>query len=206
MARWGRTLWSVGVGAVLAGSAVAAAPQGAGRKGDTISTQRPSNNELKSQFLARVQAYSDLNEEMARLAEVRAGTQGVRDLAKRIFEDHHAWNGRMANYVLSRHVNLPDATLSGEEKDRFKQAMSQVQKLETLNGAAFDRAFITTAQQLPMMTARELMSARQEFTTDPDLLSVVDPLIQATDQHRKDAEALAQQGGAAAARRPQDNR
>lgn len=204
MARWGSRLWVTGLGVVLASGAFAAPARDA-KVSATSSARAPSANEAKSNFLAKVQLYNDLASEMSRLANERAQSEQVRQLAKTIKADHHDTNGRITSYVLTRHVNLPDAVLNGEERDRAAAAMAVVQKLEGLNGPAFDREFVAAAQQVPAIAGRELMTARESFKDDSELVAVVDPLLQAMDQHRKTAESLSQPT-AAARRNPNGNR
>lgn len=199
MARWGRTLWAAGMGMAIATSALATEPASK----DAISASAPSAKSAdKGQFLARVQAYSELAEELARLADTKSDDERFKKLAKQWKTDYLDANGRLANYVLTRRVNLPNAVLEGEEKDRFRVAMINVENLRHLSGAQFERSFANVATQFPNLAARELMTARQSFGDDQELLGVVDPLLAALDQHRKDAETLARDLSPAAARRP----
>lgn len=199
MARWGKLLWAVGLGAVMATSAFAEAPAK-----EAVSARAPSANEQKSQFLARVQAYSELAEEMSRMAAQKSQDERFTQLAAQWKKDYLDANGRLTNYVLTRRVNLPDPVLEGEAKNRFRVAMINVENLRHLSGAQFERRFANVAAQLPGLTARELMTARQSFADDQELMGVVDPLLAMLDQHQKAAETLANDlsGSPAAARRP----
>ncbi|MFL5322167.1 MAG: DUF4142 domain-containing protein [Myxococcaceae bacterium] len=182
---------------------MAAPARDVAKAGGAVSSGAQSAAKAKGNFLAKVTVYSDLAEEMSRLADQRSQSAQVKSLAKTIAADHHDANGRLTSYVLSKKVNLPVASLQGDEKTRATAAMVSVQKLETLNGAAFDRAFVDAAQKLPELATQELMTGRQSFADDAELLAVVDPLLQAMDAHRKTAEGLSQtMTGAAAARRP----
>lgn len=204
MTRWGRSLWAVGLGVAVATSAFGEEPAPSAR--EAVSASAPSAravNAKKGEFLARVQVYSELAEEMARLADKKSQEEGFKKLAKQWKEDHLAANGRMATYVLTRRIDLPSAVLEGEEKNRVQVAMMNLEQLRRLEGAPFERSFASMASQLPAMAARELMTGRQQFADDHEMLSVIDPLLMALEQHRKDAEALSSQfGGPAAARRP----
>lgn len=187
-----KSLWAVGLGVLVATSALAEAPKAAA-----------PNKADKSQFLARVQAYSELSEELARLADQKSDDERFKKMAKQWKTDFLDANGRLSSYVLTRRVNLPDPVLEGEAKDRFRVALINVENLKAMSGDQFERTFANVAAQLPNLTARELMAGRQAFADDPELMAVVDPLLTALDQHRRDAEMLMRDaGGPAAARRP----
>lgn len=204
MARWGKSLWAVGMGVVVATSAFGEEP--APVREEAVSASAPSVKKNagadKGQFLARVQLYSELAEELARLAKDKSRDERFTTLATQWKKDHLDANGRLTTYVLTQRVDLPSPVLEGEVKNRVRVAMTNLDQLRRLEGAQFERSFSTMASALPAMAARELMTGRQQFSDDQELVAVIDPLLQTLEQHRKDAEKLSAAFGPAAARRP----
>jgi len=160
---------------LTAAAAPVQAQQGALSKGD----QRILT-ELAQANLAEISA--------GRIAEQKAASPDVKSFAEKMVDDHTKGLQDVQQVAQSKNLTLPT------EPDRKHQAMAD--KLNTLSGDAFDRAYLSRAGVGDHQAAHMLLARADKRARDPDVKALVERLQPVVDEHLHTVRTLAQAKGA----------
>ncbi len=133
---------------LFAGVALAFASAGLAQAQTPSTTQNPSQTRTENQSQVRSSSSGSEDIEfildaakgglaevqLGQLAAQRAQNDEVKKFAQRMVDDHTKANAQLKSIAESKSIKLPD-DLEGKDK-------SLMQRLEKLNGAAFDRAYM----------------------------------------------------------------
>ena len=133
-------------------------------------------------------AQANLNEiSAAQIAQQKANSPEVKNFAQQMVDDHT--KGLQAVQDVARNKNLSLPT----EPDAKHRAMAD--KLNSLTGDAFDRAYLTRAGVSDHKAAHKLLAQADKRARDPDVKALVEKLQPVVDQHLAEVRPLAQSKG-----------
>ena len=134
--------------------------------------------ELDKEFLIKAAALSNAEVEYAKLAESRAADESVKELARRVRQDHEKANTELAKHAQNQKL----AVLAGLEKDKRETHT----RLSKLKGGEFDRAF---ARQMveDHEYAVKLFEAQASGGQDQDLVKFAKDMLPTLRVHLKSA-------------------
>lgn len=163
--------------AALSGLAVWSAPA---RAADSLSKgDQQILSELAQANLAEINA--------GKIAEQKASSPEVKTFAQKMVDDHTKGLQEVQQVAQSKNMTLPT------EPDKKHQALAD--KLNSLSGTAFDRAYLSRAGVGDHKAAHKLLAQADKRAKDPDVKALVEKLQPVVDQHLSTVRTLAQDKG-----------
>lgn len=136
-------------------------------------------------------AQANLNEISAgQIAQQKAQQAEVKSFAQRMVDDHSKGLQQVQELARSKNVTVPTAP------DAQHRALAD--KLNSLTGAAFDRAYLERAGVADHQAAHQQLMQAEQRAQDPDVKALVGTLRPVVDQHLGTVQALARKQGVTA--------
>ncbi|HEY7791617.1 MAG TPA: DUF4142 domain-containing protein [Vicinamibacterales bacterium] len=199
---------------ILPTAALAAPPPPASTSSATHSTTG-----VDALVLSGMHLMNQMTIQAADLAKQKGSTYQVRMLGDRLARDHAMSDSHVITYAnahgvallseaqiaqrIQDLVTIPLGAQPGVPQPGGTGAMQQmhqtVQRLQALNGAAFDRAFTQFAQQSQLSAVRMLTAADQKLPKGSGLRSMINDDIPILEQHYSIASQLQMRNAAEAA-------
>lgn len=183
-------LWSVATLLTITMAGLPVLADGAKQKGQTATgtlttADRAFMSEAAQGGLAEVA--------LGKLAAERASDDGVKQFGQRMVDDHGKANDDLKALALQKGVDLPGAP---NARQKAMQA-----KLENLQGAAFDRAYVQNmvADHKHDVAAFEKAA---KSAGDPEIKAWVEKTLPTLKEHLQQIQSLASQGSAGKAPTP----
>lgn len=134
------------------------------------------------QFIQKVASSNQLEIQEARLALDRSKNDQIRQFAQRMIDDHTKLGDELKTTLQQANMPVPNAQLTPQDQ-------AQLNKLKSLTGAAFDRAYIGDDRRDHMQAVRLVETYAKTGTNEPlkQLAARALPVLQG---HLKMAEAL----------------
>jgi putative membrane protein len=177
---------------VAATPAAQATPQAARAK--PAATRRAPSAEASSKsssaaILAQIHR-ADLKEiAIGKIADEKASTSEVRDYADQLVKDHTTVDQTVVATARTMNVRLDNA--AGPREGRHERAHTSMveEKLESANGAKFDRLFLqqTSADHDKLIRA---LKQEREDASDDDIEALIDKILPILEQHKELAQML----------------
>jgi putative membrane protein len=117
--------------------------------------------------------------QLAQLAQQKASSEDVKELAKAIEQDHQKANEELKTIATNRQVDLP-----AEPGPKHQQLMS---KLENLEGAAFDKAY-TEAMVKEHKAEIKKFQKQAKNGVDTDVREFAESKVPALQKHLENAQ------------------
>lgn len=127
-------------------------------------------------LLTRIHELNVHEMQLGRLAQRRGESRLVRRLGARLEDDHDEADARLLRRAGQRGLYVDERGASAEHKARAA-------RLESLEGAQFDRAFAETVLQ-DQARAAALLRSERALTADRDTRRTLDRLLPLFDEHR----------------------
>jgi putative membrane protein len=118
----------------------------------------------------------------SKLAVTKASSQGVKDFAKQMVQDHTKAGKELQALASKKGVKLPASPDRGHEKD--------LKELEKLSGAEFDREYMAKAGVKDHDRTVDLFRDAKEDTKDPDVKAFIDKTLPVLQKHHQMAKTL----------------
>ncbi len=131
--------------------------------------------------------------ELGRLAADHAQNDEVKKFAQRMVDDHTKANDELKSIATSKSIKLP------EELDAKDRALKQ--RLEKLNGAAFDRAYMNAMYTDHQKDVNEFKK-ESNAGRDPQVKSFAASTLPTLEEHLQQAKTTRTQTTASTARKP----
>ena len=130
--------------------------------------------------------------ELGQLAAQRAQNDEVKKFAQRMVDDHAKANEQLKQIAESKSIKLPDDV---EDKDK-----ALMQRLERLNGAAFDRAYMNA---MVNDHSKDLSEFKREANSgrDPQVKSFASSTLPTLEEHLQHARQARSQTSASIAKK-----
>lgn len=144
---------------------------------DQSQQQAKANNSgaMSDQEFIKKAAQVDLAEvQMAQLAQQKSQDEHVKQMAQQILNDHQQNEEKVKQLAQKNNVTLPD------QPDAKHQA--KLQKLQKLDGAQFDKAFLK-AQAKGHQKTVNLFKQQAQNAKDPDVKSYAQETLPKLEQH-----------------------
>lgn len=139
------------------------------------------NLEDESEFLVEAASGGLYEIEMAKLAQQKAQSQEVKDLANRLLEDHTQANEKLKQLATSKGINVPAAM--GDEEQRKYNQFSEMATEE------FDEDYIEQMVKDHKDDISEFEEAAEDLD-DPDVKAFASSTLPALKEHLSIAEQL----------------
>ena len=152
----------------------------------TASQSQPGSLSAKDKkFLRHTAQGADYELTIGKLAEKKAAKPDVRQYAQTIVSDHEKLNASLDRIAQKNEVNLPSHLRREQEQ--------KVDHLKTLNGAAFDRAYLA---QMKRVNSQDKSEIQKEIntTTNSQVKAFTRQMQTADAKHLQMAERLQGQG------------
>jgi putative membrane protein len=134
------------------------------------------------QFIQKVASANQLEIQEGQLALDKTKYEPIRQFAQRMIDDHTKLADELKATLQQANIPVPSVQLGPKDQ-------AQLNKLKKLNGAAFDRAYITDSRQDHIQAVRVVETYSKIGTNEPlkQLAEKAAPVLQG---HLKMAEAL----------------
>jgi putative membrane protein len=119
--------------------------------------------------------------QVGELAKAKATGQRVRDFADKIVKDHSKANDELKQLAATKQTALP-AQISTREQ-------SSIDRLQTLSGPDFDKAFIADAVKDHKKDVKEFQEAAKS-AADPDVRAFAQKMLPTLEEHLRMAQDL----------------
>lgn len=154
---------------------------------DQTQANANSSSGMSDQDFIKKAAQVDLAEvQMAQLAQQKSQSEHVKQMAQQILNDHQQNEEQVKQLAQKNNVTLPD------QPDSKHQA--ELQKLQKLDGAAFDKAFIK-AQRKDHQKTVNLFREQAKNAKNPDVKSYAEQTLPKLEQHLDMARGAMKEGG-----------
>jgi putative membrane protein len=171
------------MGATGAGTGRRAAPPPADQAPDQTT---PADVSLT---VASLHVVNQMEIEAGRLAQEKGLAAEVRDFGGKLVREHRAADDKLLAYAKKRGLDLnAEAAAVQAQPDHAKMRLA-MDRLSSLQGAAFDRAFATEMADGHRKTIDKVTTARAT-ATDPELKSLLGELLPALERHYRTAARL----------------
>ena len=144
---------------------------------------------------------------MGKLAQQQGTAQGVKDYGARLVKDHQQADQRLMAYAKTKNLTLsepqPDTDFA---KTLEREEQASMAMLQSLQGPAFDRAFLASMVADHDMDIAKVMAGQQQFASNGGLKTVLDDMLPTLREHRQQAYRLLGQEAPRQARRPPGGR
>ncbi|WP_043709726.1 DUF4142 domain-containing protein [Corallococcus macrosporus] len=128
---------------------------------------------------------------LGQLAQQRGTSQGVKAYGARLVKDHQQADQRLMAYAKAQNLTLaepqPD---SGFAKTMARAEEASMAKLQSLQGPAFDRAFLAAMVGDHDADIAKVMAGQQQFASNAGLKTLLDETLPTLREHRQQAYRL----------------
>ncbi len=137
----------------------------------------------KTTLLNEIQHMNQKEIEWANLAQEKAQSQQLKDLAKQIAQDHQRANQKLQQIARQQNIQLSEFSMAGWEK-------ASTDRLNQLSGSDFDRAFVELNRSTHNQTMEQLQAALKDVKDKQIESYVKQDLMPAMKQHQKMAKTV----------------
>jgi putative membrane protein len=162
---------------------------------DRLGVESTVPSPTANQVLTDIHRINAMEIDMGKLAQTQASSPAVRGYAQVLVQDHENAQKRVTNLASDRNLSIgqKNETSSGESATTFKD--TSIAQLNSLKGAAFDRAFLKQMVSDHNDAAKMLRSAESKLSDSPDVKKLVTSLIPVIEQHLSKANDLLKKMG-----------
>jgi putative membrane protein len=161
----------------------------------------PSSKDQKPELIVEKALASEIHQnnqvemEMGRLARTKGQQASVRAFGERLYRDHRFADSQIMDYAKDRGLDLPTPEpVTVEEQAQAAQQQAMLEKLRTLQGPEFDRAFLD-AMTMGHDQAIERIQATRAALEDRRLERLAAKLVPILREHRELAVRVAEHAG-----------
>jgi putative membrane protein len=162
-------------------------PGSTAKPGSSMSTGTASERSADTRFIDHAARGNEAEIALGKLAEQKAQSPEVKSLAQRLVTDHGKANQQLKQLAQKEGVSVPTGP-DKEQKDLHA-------RLDKLNGAAFDRAFVD-AQVKDHQKDIQFYQTESSRLQDPQLKSFAQQTLPVLQEHLQMAERAESQVGA----------
>lgn len=145
----------------------------------------------ENEYLSTLHRANQMEVQMGQLAQQKGVSQGVKDYGARLVKDHQQADQRLMTYAQKKNLQLGEPKVDNDFKKTMKNASeATMAKLQSLQGPAFDRAFLAHMVGHHDSDIAKVMAGQQQFATNTELKKELDSLLPTLKQHRQQAYRL----------------
>ncbi|NMO21547.1 DUF4142 domain-containing protein [Pyxidicoccus fallax] len=142
-------------------------------------------------FLATLHHANQMEVQLGQLAQQKGVSKGVKDFGAKLVKDHQAADQKLMTYAQKKNMTLGEPKADDDFKKTMKNADdAAMAKLQSLQGPAFDRAFLAHMVGDHDTDIAKVMAAQQQFASNTELKGQLDSLLPTLKQHRDQAHRL----------------
>jgi putative membrane protein len=142
-------------------------------------------------FMNKLHHESQMEVQLGQLAQQKGVSRSVRDYGARLVKDHQGAIQKLSTYAQKRNVTLGEyQPVNDFQKTLMNAEQAAMAKLQSLQGPAFDRAFLAHMVGDHDADIAMVMAGQQQFANNTELRGQLDPLLTTLRQHRDQAYRL----------------
>jgi putative membrane protein len=142
-------------------------------------------------YLDTLHHANQMEVQLGQLAQQKGVSKGVKDYGARLVKDHQAADQKLMTYAQKKNMQLSEPQADTEFKKTMKNAQqAEMAKLQSLQGPAFDRAFLAHMVGHHDTDIAKVMAGQQQFASNAELKGQLDGLLPTLKQHRDQAYRL----------------
>ncbi|MBZ4417554.1 DUF4142 domain-containing protein [Myxococcus sp. RHSTA-1-4] len=142
-------------------------------------------------YLEMLHHSQQMEVQLGQLAQQKGVSKGVKDYGARLVKDHQAADQKLLSYAQKKNLTLGEPKVDDDFHKTMKNADDAVMaKLQSLQGPAFDRAFLAHAVSDHDADVAKVMAGQQQFASNTELKGQLDSLLPTLKQHRDQAYKL----------------
>ncbi|MFP2906137.1 DUF4142 domain-containing protein [Pyxidicoccus sp. 3LFB2] len=158
-------------------------------------------------YLDTLHHANQMEVQLGQLAQQKGVSKGVKDYGARLVKDHQAADQKLMTYAQTKNLQLGEPQADDEFKKTMKNAeQAAMAKLQSLQGPAFDRAFLAHMVGHHDADVAKVMAGQTQFASNAELKGQLDSLLPTLKQHRDQAYRLLGQEKPRQARAAPQNR
>jgi predicted outer membrane protein len=169
---------------------------GAKSPGEKSTEPTQARKQFEQQTLAKLHLINQHEIDAGNLAQERAQSDQVKNYGETLVNDHKQLDSNVTSFAERNEITLPTAQAGKSQLDKMQQkhqAMSE--RLKSLSGAQFDRAFVTAMVQGHQQAIQQVRTALNE-SKDEQFKSLLNDTLPVLQKHLQLAQQLQQQTAA----------
>jgi putative membrane protein len=153
---------------------------------------RPKLSDADVHVLATLHATNTMETDMGKIAKARGGSKEVKAYGQMLITDHQKADKDVLALAKKHGVTLPDHPTPRDdaEKAQMDADMATMERLKTLDGATFDREFLTAMVDGHARTLAKI-DAATTTVTDAKLKALLGKIRPTVQKHHDKAKAMA---------------
>ncbi len=145
----------------------------------------------ENEYLSTLHHANQMEVQLGQLAQQKGVSKGVKDYGAKLVKDHQQADEKLMAYAQKKNLQLGEPKADNDFKKTMKTAMdAEMAKLQSLEGPAFDRAFLAHMVGHHDSDIAKVMAGQQQFATNTELKKELDSLLPTLKQHRQQAHKL----------------
>lgn len=179
-------------------------PQGQGGSGQQAQGAQPDAQGVKlmqqgllpipteeQAFVNMLNHESQMEVQLGQLAQQKGVSRSVRDYGARLVKDHQGAIQKLSTYAQKKNLTLGEPQADNDfQKTLMNAEQADMAKLQSLQGPAFDRAFLAHMVGDHDADIAMVMAGQQQFANNTELRGQLDSLLPTLRQHRDQAYRL----------------
>lgn len=145
----------------------------------------------EKEYLSTLHHANLMEVQMGQLAQQKGVSKGVKDYGAKLVKDHQEADQKLMTYAQKKNLELGEPKVDNDFKRTMKNASdAEMAKLQSLEGPAFDRAFLAHMVGHHDSDIAKVMAGQQQFASNTELKKELDSLLPTLKSHRKEAHRL----------------
>lgn len=142
-------------------------------------------------FLDELHQANQQEVKLGRLAQRQGSSQGVKDYGARLVKDHGQADQRLMAYARKQNLTLAEPQADTDFARTMERAEeASMAKLQSLQGPAFDRAFLAAMVGDHDADIAKVMAGQQQFSGNAGLQALLGDTLPTLREHRQQAYRL----------------
>jgi putative membrane protein len=142
-------------------------------------------------YLEMLHHGNQMEVQLGQLAQQKGVSKGVKDFGARLVKDHQAADQKVMTYATTKNIQLGEPKVDSDFKKTMRNASdAAMAKLQSLQGPAFDRAFLAHMVGHHDSDIAKVMAGQQQFASNAELKGQLDNLLPTLKKHRDEAYRL----------------
>lgn len=142
-------------------------------------------------FLEELHHGNQREVQLGQLAQQQGSSKGVKDFGARMVKDHSAADQKLMTYAQKKNLQLGEPKAENDFDKKMEDAnKATMAKLQSLQGPAFDRAYLAYMVGAHDTDVAKVMAGQQQFASNAELKKELDGLLPTLKQHREEAYRL----------------
>lgn len=149
-------------------------------------TSASASTESPQAVLSAIHTDNQLEIQAGQLAQQKGASEQVRQLGKQLSDDHNSADNKVEALAKKKGLDLSKESPDREATRHAAEENKEIAKLQSLSGAAFDKAFLSAMAKGHKETIEQLDKAKTSVQ-DKDVQQLIDDLMPTLHKHESAA-------------------